>query len=137
MRKRQFLAATGLALLAVTSLVYLFPAAQQPTLTPAAAQTAPAPVAGQLVQPARQRITEPSSARYMADVTFLARDEMKGRGAGTPELEVAADYIAEQFRLAGLHAQGRERHLFPALRGDDRRVNSARRMSSRSRVRRR
>ncbi len=106
MRKRQFLAATGLALLAVTSLVYLFPAAQQPALSPAAAQTAPAPVAGQLVQPARQRITELSSARYMTDVTFLARDEMKGRGAGTPELEIAADYIAEQFRLAGLTPKG-------------------------------
>ena len=106
MKKRRFLAATGLALLAVTSLVYLFPATQQPSLAPAAAQTAPAPVAGQLVQPARQRIIEPSAARYMTDVTFLARDEMKGRGAGTPELEVAADYIAEQFRLAGLTPKG-------------------------------
>ncbi len=104
MKKRPFLAATGLALLAVTSVVYLFPAAQQPTLAPAAAQ--PAPVAGQLVQPARQRITELSAARYMTDVTFLARDEMKGRGSGTPELEIAADYIAEQFRLAGLTPKG-------------------------------
>ena len=106
MKKRPFLAATGLFLLAVTSVVYLFPAAQQPTLAPAAAQPAQAPVAGQLVQPVRQRITELSSARYMTDVTFLARDEMKGRGSGTPELEIAADYIAEQFRLAGLTPKG-------------------------------
>jgi hypothetical protein len=106
MKKRRFLAATGLALLAVTSLVYLFPAAQQPTLAPAAAQTASAPVAGQLIQPARQRITELSSARYMTDVRFLARDEMKGRASGSPELEIAADYIAEQFRLAGLTPKG-------------------------------
>ena len=104
MKKRPFLAATGLALLAVTSVVYLFPAAQQPALAPAAAQ--PAPVAGQLVQPVRQRITEMSAARYMTDVTFLASDEMKGRGSGTPELEVAADYIAEQFRRAGLTPKG-------------------------------
>ena len=106
MKKRPFLAATGLFLLAVTSVVYLFPAGQQPTLAPAAAQPAAAPVAGQLVQPVRQRISEMSAERYMTDVTFLARDEMKGRGSGTPELEIAADYIAEQFRLAGLTPKG-------------------------------
>jgi hypothetical protein len=104
MKKRPFLAATGLFFLAITSLTYLVPA-QQPTL-PAAAQPAPTPVAGQLVQPVRQRITELSSARYMKDVTFLASDEMKGRGAGTPELDRAADYIAEQFRQAGLKPAG-------------------------------
>src|SRR6185503_10647055 len=108
MKKRPFLAATGLFLLAITSVVYLFPAAQQPTLTPASAQPAqgPAPVTGQLVQPARQRITALSAERYMKDVTFLARDEMKGRGNGMPELDVAADYIAEQFRQAGLTPKG-------------------------------
>jgi Zn-dependent M28 family amino/carboxypeptidase len=106
MKKRPFLAATGLFILAITSVVYLFPAAQQPTLAPAAAQTAQQPVAGQLVQPARQRITALSTERYMKDVTFLARDEMKGRGNGMPELDIAADYIAEQFRLAGLTPKG-------------------------------
>ena len=108
MKKRPFLAATGLFILAITSVVYLFPAAQQPTLTPASAQPAqvPTPVAGQLVQAARQRITELSTERYMKDVTFLARDEMKGRGNGMPELDIAADYIAEQFRLAGLTPKG-------------------------------
>jgi hypothetical protein len=105
MKKRPFLAATGLFVLAITSVVYLFPAAP-PTLAPASAQPARALVAGQLVQPVRQRITELSAARYMADVTFLARDEMKGRGSGTPELEIAADHIAEQFRLAGLKPAG-------------------------------
>ena len=108
MKKRPFLAATGLFIIAITSVVYLFPAAQQPTLAPASAQPAqvPAPVAGQLVQAARQRITELSTERYMKDVTFLARDEMKGRGNGMPELDIAADYIAEQFRLAGLTPKG-------------------------------
>jgi hypothetical protein len=106
MKKRPFMAATGLFILAITSVVYLFPAAQQPTLSPAAAQPVQALVSGQLVQPVRQHITELSSERYMKDVTFLARDEMKGRGSGTPELEIAADYIAEQFRLAGLKPAG-------------------------------
>ena len=58
------------------------------------------------MQAARQRITEISTERYMKDVTFLARDEMKGRGNGMPELDIAADYIAEQFRLAGLTPKG-------------------------------
>ena len=40
MKKRPFLAATGLFIIAITSVVYLFPAAQQPTLTPASAQPA-------------------------------------------------------------------------------------------------
>src|SRR5690349_2527927 len=36
-------------------------------------------------------------------IKFLASDELKGRGDGSPELERAADYIAEQFKRAGLH----------------------------------
>src|ERR1035437_5726898 len=40
--------------------------------------------------------------RWLADVKYLASDELKGRGDGTPELDKAADYIASQFRQAGL-----------------------------------
>jgi hypothetical protein len=40
--------------------------------------------------------------RYLNDVKYLASPELKGRGDGTPELEKAADYIAKQFRTAGL-----------------------------------
>jgi aminopeptidase YwaD len=43
-------------------------------------------------------------ARYLEHVKFLASEEMKGRGTGTPELEKAAAYIARQFRAAGLQA---------------------------------
>ncbi|MBI3895793.1 MAG: M28 family peptidase [Acidobacteria bacterium] len=43
-----------------------------------------------------------SSVRWLADVKYLASDQMKGRGDGSPELDLAADYIAEQFRKAGL-----------------------------------
>ena len=35
-------------------------------------------------------------------IKFLASDDMKGRGDGSPELERAADYIAQQFKAAGL-----------------------------------
>lgn len=37
-----------------------------------------------------------------AHLTFLASDEMRGRGTGSPEIAIAANYIAAQFRLAGL-----------------------------------
>ena len=40
--------------------------------------------------------------RYLEHVKYLASQELKGRGTGTPELDKAADYIARQFRAAGL-----------------------------------
>jgi hypothetical protein len=43
-----------------------------------------------------------SKERMMETVTFLAGDEMKGRGLGTPELDRVAEYIAQRFQEAGL-----------------------------------
>ena len=40
--------------------------------------------------------------RWLNDVKYLASENLKGRGDGTPELEQAAVYIEEQFRAAGL-----------------------------------
>jgi hypothetical protein len=54
--------------------------------------------------PAQLPDDELSAQRYMKDVSFLASPDLKGRGNGTPELERAADYIAAQFREAGLRA---------------------------------
>lgn len=39
-------------------------------------------------------------------VTYLASDKLKGRGTGTPEERMAADYIAKQFRKIGLAPKG-------------------------------
>jgi len=44
--------------------------------------------------------------RLMAHVRFLADDALRGRGAGTPELDKAADYIAKAFEEAGLEPAG-------------------------------
>ncbi|HLQ79318.1 MAG TPA: M28 family peptidase, partial [Terriglobia bacterium] len=44
--------------------------------------------------------------RYFKHVYFLASDELKGRGNGTPELERASEYIANQFRVLGLKPAG-------------------------------
>ena len=43
-----------------------------------------------------------SEARYMSHVKFLASDDLGGRGNGAPGLERAAEYVAGQFRAAGL-----------------------------------
>ena len=44
------------------------------------------------------------SGRWLADVKYLASDGLKGRGSGSPELNQAANYIADQFKKAGLEA---------------------------------
>lgn len=41
-------------------------------------------------------------ARVKKDITYLASQELKGRGLGTPELDKAADYLAKQLKDAGL-----------------------------------
>jgi hypothetical protein len=47
----------------------------------------------------------PSTA-LLEHIKFLSSDELKGRGDGSPELERAAEYIAERFRAAGLQPGG-------------------------------
>lgn len=43
-----------------------------------------------------------SAVRLLDGVRYLASDEMEGRGVGTAGLDLAADYIAEQFAEIGL-----------------------------------
>ncbi len=43
-----------------------------------------------------------SEKRMMADIKFMASEEMKGRGIGTPEIDEVAKYIATEFQKAGL-----------------------------------
>ncbi|MDP2997228.1 MAG: M28 family peptidase [Bryobacterales bacterium] len=44
--------------------------------------------------------------RYLEDVKYLSSEQLKGRGAGTPELEMAAQYLAREFGKAGLKPIG-------------------------------
>jgi peptidase M28-like protein len=44
--------------------------------------------------------------RLIGHIQFLASDELKGRASGSPELERAADYIAQQFKEIGLAPGG-------------------------------
>src|SRR5438067_12234581 len=47
-----------------------------------------------------------SEARLKRDVTFLASDECEGRGPMTKGLILAGDYIANEFKKAGLKPGG-------------------------------
>src|SRR5436190_21626749 len=47
-----------------------------------------------------------SVQRYFRHVYYLASDALKGRGNGTPELQTASEYIANQFRKFGLKPAG-------------------------------
>jgi len=53
-----------------------------------------------------------NAARMEKDVLTLADDAMQGRGIGSAELEASAEYIAEQFREAGLEPAGENDSYF-------------------------
>src|SRR5581483_9716053 len=54
----------------------------------------------------------PSESRMRRDITILASDEFEGRGVTTRGIQKAADYIAEQFRQAGLKPGGKDGSYF-------------------------
>ena len=51
--------------------------------------------------------------RWWAHVEALASDDMRGREAGTPEHRKAAEYVAAQFRAAGLQPAGTDGFFQP------------------------
>src|SRR6266436_3701959 len=52
------------------------------------------------------QVNDISGERMRAHVKFLASDLLEGRGVGTRGGDLAADYIATQFALAGLQPAG-------------------------------
>jgi len=56
-----------------------------------------------------------SAARIEADVRFLADDLLEGREAGTRGFDLAALYVATQFRHAGLEPAGDDGTFFQAV----------------------
>jgi hypothetical protein len=50
-----------------------------------------------------------------AHLSFLASDEMRGRNAGTPELDIAANYIRSYFKMYGLKPAPGTNQYFQAV----------------------
>jgi len=56
---------------------------------------------------------EMPAARWWAHVSFLASDAMRGRDTGSPEHQKAAEYIAGEFKKAGLKPGGTNGYFQP------------------------
>jgi len=71
------------------------------------AQEAKAPAASTAEDNARVNAPlPPAEAAMKAHVMFLASNAMKGRDAGSPEYDIAAEYVASQYYAAGLRPAG-------------------------------
>ncbi|WP_326523603.1 M28 family metallopeptidase [Sphingomonas sp.] len=97
-----------LRLAAVSPLALLAAAALHAQEAPA---PAPAPQPVSATELAKRNATvnaalPPAEAAMKAHVMFLASDALKGREAGTPEYDIAAQYVASQFYAAGLRPAG-------------------------------
>jgi Zn-dependent M28 family amino/carboxypeptidase len=57
-----------------------------------------------------------SVERIRADVKYLASDRLEGRGIGTRGEELATDYIASEFKKAGLQPAGERGSFFQTVR---------------------
>ncbi len=56
----------------------------------------------------KKALSEITSKKVLATVSFLASDELAGRGTGTNEFKIAAAFVASRFRGAGLKGGGKE-----------------------------
>lgn len=59
-----------------------------------------------IASPARADAEQPDAARLQAHMAFLADDLLEGRETGTRGYDIAARYVATQFRLMGLKPAG-------------------------------
>ncbi len=87
-------------LTALFALSLAFPAIALAQLQPAVAPAASAAAAA-TAAPANA-----AAERIRADVTYLASAGLKGRRAGTPEADVAAEWVAARFKALGLAPAG-------------------------------
>ena len=66
----------------------------------------------------RQAASHFDGGRALLDVYTLAGEQMNGRRIGEPGMEMAADYIAEQFKAAGLQPAGEKFSYFQTVEHD-------------------
>ena len=78
-----------------------------PGQAPAPVQAAPAGAAARGLSPAEAAATITPQDVY-ARIEFLASDQMRGRDTPSPELEIAAAYLVNQYKLLGLEPGGED-----------------------------
>src|SRR5262245_54645154 len=65
-------------------------------------------------QPIDRAAATPTTQSLRETLSYLASDELEGRGIDTPGIDKAADYIAHRFKQAGLkHAPGLDSYFQP------------------------
>jgi Zn-dependent M28 family amino/carboxypeptidase len=97
----------ALSLLAASTAMSTATLAQTPTPKPAATTTTMPAKPDPAILNAKLAAPLPADQAAMkAHVLFLASDAMKGREAGSPEFDIAAQYVAAQFYAAGLRPGG-------------------------------
>ncbi|MGK6354282.1 M28 family metallopeptidase [Sphingomonas sp. DT-207] len=79
--------------------------------TAASAQETPAPTPTPALTPAQKNAVvnaelPEDQAAFKSHVMFLASDQLRGRDAGSPEYDIAAQYVASQFYAQGLRPAG-------------------------------
>ena len=79
--------------------------------TAASAQETPAPAPAPTLTPAQKNAIvnaelPEEQAAFKSHVMFLASDQLRGRDAGSPEYDIAAQYVASQFYAQGLRPAG-------------------------------
>jgi hypothetical protein len=72
----------------------------------------------------QQALNSITAANLKGDLSFLASDVLEGRYTPSPGLEVAAEFIASQFRAAGLEPAG-DQDYFQTAEMVDRRMGKA------------
>ncbi|QNQ09624.1 M28 family metallopeptidase [Sphingomonas alpina] len=84
-------------------------AAPVPQTAPAPTPTpAPAKRSAAAINAIVNAVLPDDQAAMKAHVMFLASDAMRGREAGSPEFDIAAQYVAAQFYAAGLRPAGQD-----------------------------
>ena len=66
-----------------------------------------------LLSPAWSQPESGSAANIKADMAYLASDTLKGREAGSPEYDMAANYVADRMKRIGLKPGGKNGYFQP------------------------
>ena len=92
--------------LALAAGLLLAQARTKPAETGPAGSAVPVPKVAGLPPAAEQAMAAIDPEKIRAHVKFLASDLLEGRGTGARGGDIAAEYIATQFALYGLHPAG-------------------------------